>query len=252
MIYTPKPSMLDRVARKLRPFQNVRRLDFQIDTPIISITFDDFPKSAVDIGAQEMEKRGMLGTFYTCAGMAGQSNHHGPLFDVADLIKLDAAGHEIAGHTYSHVDCLNVSEPDLATEISKNREALAEMGVRQSIDNFAFPFGQNSAGLKARLEREFDSLRGITDGVHLGSADLNELKSCGFYTQTADRVLKRVEDLKNNPGWLTVFTHDIQENPTQWGCTKEQFISLLDVAEKIGARVMTVRDAVTTLEAANG
>ncbi len=248
MTYVPKPSVFDKVARKLRRFQNVRRINFKITAPIISITFDDFPKSAVTVGAREMDARGMRGTFYTCAGLAGQTNHHGPLFDAADLPGLEAAGHEIAGHTFSHVDMLTLSEAELADELLKNSAALKEMGVRQEIENFAFPFGQNSAGLKARLGSEFKSLRGITDGIHTGSADLNELKSCGYYSGTAERVLGRVKALKTTPAWLTVFTHDIQPEPTQWGCTPQDFIALLDAVEASGARVMTVRDALKTLE----
>lgn len=252
MTYVPKASMFDRIARKLRKYQNVRKLNFEIETPIISITFDDFPKSAVTIGAAEMEKRGMAGTFYTCAGMAGQSNHHGPLFDAADLPKLEAAGHEIAGHTFHHMDCLDLTEREMFDEIAKNRNAIAAMGVTQTVDNFAFPFGQISAELKARLESEFTSLRGISDGVHRAGADLNELKSCGYYSGTADAVLKRIEDLQTNPGWLTIFTHDIQDMPTRWGCTQSEFLSLLEAVEKSGARVMTVRNALNTLEADHG
>ncbi len=249
MTYVPTPSVFDKVARKLRRFQNVRRLNFDIETPIISITFDDFPKSAVDIGAREMNARGLRGTFYTCAGLAGQTNHHGRLFDPEDLPRLEAAGHEIAGHTFDHMDCLTLSDAALERELSKNSATLKQMGVKQSVDNFAFPFGQNSAALKARLGAEFKSLRGITDGVHAGNADLNELKSCGFYSGTAGRVIKRIENLKARPAWITIFTHDIQDSPTQWGCTEVEFISLLDAAELSGARIMTIRDALKTLEA---
>ena len=252
MTYVPKASMFDRVARKLRRFQNVRRLNFKTDTPIISITFDDFPKTAVTVGAREMEKRGMTGTFYTCAGLAGQTNHHGPQFDACDLPALEAAGHEIAGHTHDHMDCLNLTEQETRAEITKNKTALLEMGVTQSIDNFAYPYGQLSAEVKARLESEFNSLRGITDGVHAGSADLNELKSCGFYSGTKDSVLNRIESLRTTPAWLTIFTHDIQDSPTQWGCTEDEFITLLNAVEVSGARVMTVRDALKTLGAENG
>lgn len=248
MTYDPRPSVFGRVARRLRKYQNVRKLNFDIQTPIISITFDDFPKTAVTVGARELEARGMTGTFYTSANLANTTNHHGLQFAPEDLPKLQAAGHEIAGHTFTHADCVALTEAELETEISKNNAALKSMGVENSIDNFAYPFGQISAELKAKLAGDFDSLRGITDGVHTGSVDLNEVKSYGFYSSTADKVIARINTLNKNPGWMTVFTHDIRDEPTKWGCTPIEFKRLLDATELSGARVMTVRDALKALK----
>ena len=248
MTYDPRPSVFGRVTRRLRKYQNVRKLSFDIQTPIISITFDDFPKTAITVGARELEARGMTGTYYTSAGFANTTNHHGLQFAPQDLPKLEAAGHEIAGHTLTHADCLTLSEAELKAEISKNSAELKAMGVKNPIDNFAYPFGQISAELKGRLEGEFDSLRGITGGVHTGSADLNEVKSYGYYSSTADSVIARINSLKRNPGWMTVFTHDIRDAPTKWGCTPNEFKKLLDATQNSGARVMTVRNALKTLK----
>jgi len=255
MTYVPKHTVFTKVAQKLRRFQNVRRLDFASQPPIISVTFDDFPKTAVTIGARELEARGWLGTYYTSAGLMGTTNHHGLQFSAQDLQDLEAKGHEIAGHTHSHVDCTHLSDDELFAQIKENRTALAEMGVKSPIENFAFPFGQMSAALKGQLAPEYKSLRGIRDGVHTGGADLNELLSCGFYSSTAKDVIARIETLAAGD-WLTVFTHDIQENPTEWGCTPVEYMSLLSALEKAqnksAAQILTVRDALKRLDATGG
>ncbi|MEE9346583.1 MAG: polysaccharide deacetylase family protein [Robiginitomaculum sp.] len=248
MTYQPKNSVFKKLERRLRIYKNTRNLDFSLERPIVSITFDDFPKTAMTIGARKMEVLGWAATFYTAAGLADSVNHHGPQFSPGDLLELEARGHEIGGHTYSHADCAALSEPAVLAEIDKNIAALKAMGVAGNIESFAYPFGAATGALKGALEPRFKSLRGISGGVHTGRADRNELKSYGFYSSTADAVIAQIEALAARPAWLTLFTHDIQERPTQWGCTQGEFDRLLTAIQKSGAQVLPITQAIKQLE----
>lgn len=244
MIYEPKNGLVQKIGRRLRRFQSTRFIDCKTDVPVICITFDDFPKSAGEIGAQLLEAHGWRGTYYTSAKLAYKRNHHGLQFDRDDVIRLDRAGHEIAGHTLEHVDLTTLGVTDVMDQIKMNRNVLQSFSLSQTIDNFAYPFGEINSGLKHILGSEFSSLRGIHEHVHYKKADLNELGSFGFYSTTQERVIETVKSLKRKPGWMTIFTHDIQDEPTKWGCTADQFAQLLDAIETSGAQVMTIRQAV--------
>ena len=243
MIYQPKNSIIQKAGRRLRRFQNRRMIDIKTDAPIITVTFDDFPKTAASVGAPMLEAKGWRGTYYTSAKLEGTTNHHGPQFDRTDVITLDKAGHEIAGHSYDHSDLSEMSLEDVIVQVKDNKAKLAEYNLSQSIDNFAYPFGAASASLKQLLQNEYRSMRGIRADIHQGRADLNELSSFGFYSDTAQSVIDRVHAVKDTPTWMTLFTHDIQDAPTPWGCTEGEFQALLDAIESSGARVMTIRQA---------
>jgi len=224
-----------------------------MDRPLVSFSFDDFPKTAISVGATLLEQENWRGTYYTSAALANSTNHHGKHFDAKDLCDLETRGHEIAGHTLSHIDVTKVALPKLLGECEQNRLALAEMGVQGPICNFAYPFGNVSASLKAELSSNFRSMRGIQDGAHYGRADLNELKSQALDTPAhMAKAHKIIEGLPNRPGWLILFTHDIVENPSDWGCTPAQFARIVAAVKQSGAEVLPVDQALDKLEAQSG
>jgi len=245
--YAPSNTLADKVSRRLRPLRNTRVIAVNLDTPLVSISFDDFPITAITHGSDVMEQYGWRATFYTCAGLEGITNHHGPHFTAEHLRALDAKGHEIAGHTLDHLDCSTLPNAAVLSQIVKNKTRLHEMGVTQSIDGFAYPFGAASAPLKKLLSQKFDAIRGIQTGAHKRRADLNELRSCGVYSRTIDSVIERINALPASPAWLTLFTHDICETPSPWGCTPSEFIRVLDAIAASRAQVLPVRDAVNFL-----
>src|SRR6266446_114445 len=70
--------------------------------PIISFTFDDFPRSALLTGGAILEQRGLRGTYYASLGLMGQTAPTGPIFVREDLRMLIARGHEVGCHTFNH------------------------------------------------------------------------------------------------------------------------------------------------------
>ncbi|WP_017931779.1 polysaccharide deacetylase family protein [Robiginitomaculum antarcticum] len=245
--YTPANSITGQIARRLRPFQNRREIAFTLDRPLVSISFDDFPISAIENGSDVMETHGWRGTFYTSAALERVSNHHGVHFSRGHLTGLQARGHEIAGHTLDHVDCTTLSQSQLINQIEQNKTLLRAMGVTQSLNGFAYPFGAANSDLKQVLSERFDAIRGIHDGVHRKKADLNELKACGIYSDTVGKIIARIQDLARRPAWLILFTHDICPSPSQWGCTPGEFDRILLALKTVNAQVLPVRDAVALL-----
>jgi len=216
---------------------------------VVSITFDDFPKSAVENGAEELEKRDWLGTWYAAAGFAGTDTHHGPMFDASDIRRLETAGHEIACHTLNHVDLGQSSTEITQAQIDTNRHALTELGLTSAMPAFAFPYGEASPTSKRVLATQFETLRGVRPGINRTGDDRNLLKAVGI-DGGADglaRAKAYVDEGKSGPGWLIFYAHDIQLSPTEWGCTPDEFTSLLDHIHNSGAKVLPVTEAYRSL-----
>src|SRR5260370_938233 len=105
------------LARKMRSLpQEIgllmcsRRVSLAWPGGVVSFTFDDFPKSALATGGAILERYGARGTFYASLKLAGAETILGPMFDEEDIRAAHHAGHEIACHTFTHLDCYRVPE----------------------------------------------------------------------------------------------------------------------------------------------
>ena len=221
--YQPSTNLSAKISRKILPFRARRDLHFTLTRPIVSFTFDDFPRSAITNGSNILETENWLASFYVAAGLMGVDNHHGEHFAADDIVNLASRGHEIAGHTFSHIDCDTLGYAQTLAEIKKNKAALSAIGYGEEIEHFAYPFGAANAKLKHGLQGKFKTMRGITPGVHIGKADLNALKSTPLYSgDKMEEALRMIQGLKSKPGWLILFAHDIQDAPSVWGCTPKR------------------------------
>ncbi|MEE2525102.1 polysaccharide deacetylase family protein [Hyphobacterium sp. HN65] len=219
------------------------------DRFVVSFTFDDFPRSAVENGLPELEKRGWRGTWYAAAGFAGQRNHHGALLEPDDLAQLARSGHEIGCHTHNHIDLGQAPADRVYQEIDDNRISLANMGHAQSLTAFAYPYGESSPRTKRVLSGQFETLRGVRPGINRSGDDRHLLKSVGIDggPEGIQRVLDFIAEGRETPGWLILYAHDIQDKPTEWGCTPADFRRVCEVVDDSGASVLPVTDAYRSL-----
>jgi peptidoglycan/xylan/chitin deacetylase (PgdA/CDA1 family) len=251
--YEPSKSLTAKIARRLVPMQAKRLMRFSLDRPVISFTFDDFPRSAIENGSDLLESEGWHATFYVASGLRDAVNHHGQNFAAKDLPALEARGHEIAGHSFGHIDCTDLTIPALLTEIEHNKKALREMGVKNEIEHFAYPFGEVSRSVKRELSQHFKTMRGISPHTHRVDVDLNCLYSAPLFSgKKLDHALRLIRGQKTSPGWLTLFAHDIRENPSEWGCTPGEFKQVIQAVKDIDALVLPIGPAIAHLETQDG
>jgi peptidoglycan/xylan/chitin deacetylase (PgdA/CDA1 family) len=247
--YQPSTSLGRRVARRLAPIQGRRILRFKLTRPLVSFTFDDCPVSAVDNGLSKLEAEGWRGTVYIASGLLGTTNHHGLQMNGDDVKSAFDRGHEIGGHSYSHIDATDTDFDTFIKDENRNLAALAALGL-PACRTFAYPFGQTHRALKTRLAKDYDGLRGITSGPMINQADLNQIRSTPLFAgQDFEKAMAQIRALQHTPAWVTLFTHDITENPTQWGCTPAQMDSAINAVKEVGADVLPVADAIDFLKA---
>src|SRR6185312_7132776 len=91
-----------KVGHRLAMHLRVDPFRLRNDTPMVTFTFDDLPKSAATTGAQILEAYDARGTFYISGELVGTTSPQWDFVDAADIVALHAQGHEIGCHTFSH------------------------------------------------------------------------------------------------------------------------------------------------------
>jgi peptidoglycan/xylan/chitin deacetylase (PgdA/CDA1 family) len=235
--YQPSRSLPARIWRKLTQYHCTDPVTIAPERPILSIGFDDFPLSAARNGAKTCEDQDMPATFYVASTFLDtQHPIMGPMMNDATIIDLARRGHEIGAHTKSHFDCARQSRAHVKADLDDNLAHLNGLPLDQTIDSFAYPYGETTIGLKADIVSRFSNGRGVNSGLNRGKTDAAQLRA-NLITDEPWRI-KAIEDLieaaVQKPGWLILFTHDVQREPGPWGCQPETLAGLLSAAKQKG------------------
>src|SRR3954466_1234050 len=91
-----------RVSHRLATHLSVEPFRLRNDTPMVSFTFDDIPRSAATMGAKLLEAHEARGTFYVSGGLVGTKSADWTVVAAEDVVDLHRNGHEIGCHTLSH------------------------------------------------------------------------------------------------------------------------------------------------------
>ena len=145
--------------------------------PIVTFTFDDFPRTALTTGAAILEDFGARGTYYVAMSLMDSRNELGEQFRAADLRAAVDRGHELGSHTFSHLSARRVGLDVLENDAERGEQALRQQIGELSNGNFAYPYGEATLGAKNRLGSKFVSCRGTCGGLNGPEVDLNLLRA---------------------------------------------------------------------------
>ncbi|MDP3175151.1 MAG: polysaccharide deacetylase family protein [Phenylobacterium sp.] len=245
--YQPDRSLQGKLRRRVVRLVHRRPLAMAPERPMISFSFDDAPATAAHTGAQLLEARGARGTYFVCGGLAGQDVPMGRCAEAADYRKLAEAGHEIACHTFSHLDCGQASADAADGEAARNTAEFARWGL-PAPTTFAYPYGDVAAGPKRALGSRFSVLRALHPGLIELGADLNQAPAVGIEGPEGEaRARDWMGRALRARAWLILYTHDVRDDPSPWGCTPQALTRLIDEALAAGFELATVSDAARRL-----
>lgn len=220
--------------------------------PLISFTFDDFPRSALLAGGKILRERGLAGTYYVALGLLGTEGPSGRLCDVNDLTAALAEGHELGSHTYSHSHSWNTASEAFEDSVIKNRAALESLIPHATFKSFSFPISEPRPLTKRNTAKHFLTCRAGGQTFNSGTADLNQLR-CYFLEQSRGNlqaVTNMIDKNREARGWLVFGTHDVAENPSPFGCTPSFFTAVVEYSIRSGAHILPVVDAFSALKMA--
>ena len=245
--YEPDRSLQGKLRRRLIRLAHRRPAKVALARPMVSFSFDDAPATACEAGARVLEARGLRGTYYFAAGLAGRDGPMGRYATGEVARRLHEAGHEIGCHTYSHLDCGQSSRATTLADVDRNAESLAAWGAGEPV-SFAYPYGDVAAPAKTALSGRFKTLRALHHGLIADGADLNQAPAVGIEGEDGEAVAQTwMYKAKARKALLILYTHDVADEPSQWGCTTTALERLVDHALAEGFEVVTVAEGARRL-----
>ncbi len=247
MIPAAELSVGQRVLRKLRTEIANRTREKPVNWPtglrVVSFTFDDFPTSAATIGAEILEDHGGRGTYYAAGSLIGRPSPSGLVADELLIRDISKRGHEIACHTFSHLDCSIAPVTAVAADCTANRLHLGQLGL-PALTSFAFPYG----GLNRRARRElatvYGSLRTAWPGINRGWFDIGALRAVPLMERDGQLVAHaHLKRLLSADGGRVFYGHDVSPTPSRFGCSPDFLASLCSAVREGGAMIHTVASA---------
>jgi len=215
--------------------------------PVVTFSFDDFPTSALD-AAEILESVGCRGTFFVCGGTLGRPSPVGPLVDLEQVRALSRRGHEIGCHTLSHARASTCSREVFRSDLIANEVFVRDVSGTAPV-SFAFPYGSVTPGAKMVAAARYRACRTSDFGINRGRFDLSALKGVALYNSCRHvaAASKAVRDCAGSGGWVVLFTHDVGDAPSPFGCHQSQLVELLHLALGLGCDVLTLGATVDRL-----
>ncbi|MHA7208013.1 polysaccharide deacetylase family protein [Arthrobacter sp. MDT1-65] len=236
---------------------------------MVSLTFDDGHDDQVD-AARVLADYGLRGTFFVSSGLIadepGPTDPAPTKMTLAQLQDLQAAGHEIGGHTVTHADLAEMDAEEAQRQVCNDRTKLVELGL--DVTNFAYPYGTASRDLEQIVAGcGYNSARGLGD---IRSPELPRVtftcEECPvaettppadpFRTKAPNQVentwtladlQKTVTDAETTGGWLQLTFHHIDATGTSLSVPPsvfDAFAGWLAARAPLGTVVRTVDEVI--------
>lgn len=240
-----------------------RQLVVKTPVPLVSFTFDDFPRSAFLEAGSILSQHGARGTYYASLGLMGKQSPMGTMFEAGDLKEILDLGHELGCHTFRHCHSLSTPPDIYGRAIVENQNALNELLPGIKFQTFAYPHSAPTVAVKRVAARHFLCCRGggLRPGRYFPRAggktfnsrvtDLNLL--CAVFLEKSrnnpEAMKSLIDQNAHARGWLIFATHDVRESPSPFGCTPAFFEQVLRWSLESGARILPVVKALEVLKA---
>ncbi len=252
--------MLGRVARKLGS-QWIARVpespcSLERSSPIVSFTFDDFPRTAWTVGGRILEDAGFRGTYFVSAAFSPpRMRDEVPFgildgtayYEMEDLVQLDERGHELGSHSFDHLRVPSQAKADIESSIADNARFIREaIGREVPLHSFAYPQGAVSVRTRRIVSRYFSSCRGTAPGINSGRIDLACLRAVCIDDRFDPRrnLPPMLEAAKRQNGWLIFCAHDMAHQSSRWGCTPAVFEEIVRQVRVAGMDVAPIAQVV--------
>lgn len=236
----PTLSLGQRVGFKLGHLARVKPRRLALDRGILSIGFDDFPRSAHLEAGPVLRQHGVAATYFASGGLSGKVFMDLAQYRPGDLEEIHAAGHEIGCHGYDHDSVLHQGARRFGASLSRNAKFVAAIVPGLRMQSYAFPYGHVSLSAKRVAARRFHMARGLGETFNIGRIDAAQIASVGL-----ERRRREGRDLEaliaataQRRGWLTVYTHDVTDRPSDWGCTPRELDDLIRAALAAGLAIL--------------
>jgi len=220
---------------------------------IVSFTFDDFPRSALEIGGSILEEFGAVGTYYASFGLMEKITPTGKIFRSSDVPTLLERGHELGCHTFEHCPAWETSSEAFEASCIRNQAALASLKPRATFPTLSYPISCPRPLTKRKMEKYFRACRGGGQTHNRRTPDLNYLSS--FFLEQSrddfDTVRRAIDAAREQQAWLIFSTHDVCDSPTRYGIQPKFFEQVVRYTVDSGLTALTMSAALDLFSVPN-
>lgn len=130
----------------------------------VALTFDDAYESVHRHALPLLGELGATATVFPVTSQLGGYNHWDaaagrmpelPLVSAGQLHELVAAGWDVGGHTHTHRPLPRLAAADVAGELERSNDALADH-LGRAVATFAYPYGRHDAAVRAIAADRYD------------------------------------------------------------------------------------------------
>jgi len=245
-------SLVGKLRRGILETVYTRPVDISPAQPLFSFTFDDVPRSAAVLGGEILTAAGGSGTYYVAGSMvspdsaptARDPDEPHPMVNVPDLLALQRGHHDVQCHTWGHLDLYRTTATVAVGDCQRNRDWLSTTLATEPARHFAYPFGNVSPWVKRRLRDEYLTLRTVDWGINRGRCDASHLRALSLCSVDfdRDRLLNALDDAVARPGWVLLFTHEVDDAAGPWGTRPDDLYWVVQECLKRG-RICSVSEA---------
>ncbi|MDB5492382.1 MAG: hypothetical protein JWO78_2231 [Micavibrio sp.] len=239
--------LMGRLRNRAALMDKTRSVAWDLDAPMASFTFDDFPADALEVGGRILkEEANACGTYYVSGCFMGKTIDGIKFYEEGHLKDAAAQGHEIGCHAFQH-EKLGQQGPRFARQTCEDNAAFVRdiLGSGVKMTSFAYPYGDTSLTVKSALSKKFEYCRGVRQELNTGKVDRGQISVISLEIRHAAYVdIKRtVADAVANKSWIVFLTHDIRENPSPYGSTPAMLENAVKAVTEAGIQILPLRDA---------
>jgi peptidoglycan/xylan/chitin deacetylase (PgdA/CDA1 family) len=232
-----------RIASK---YMYRRMYNINIPCPIISFSFDDAPVTAFTNGSEILKKYGATATYYMSLGKLGLESPSGTLATYKDMINAIKENNELGCHTFDHRHSWETKTEIFLQSVIRNRIELSSLIPNVEFLSLAYPICDPKPATKKKMSKLFTCCRGGEQGFNVGPTDLNLLNAFFLDSRIGDpidRIKMIIDHNTKAKGWLIFATHDIDNKPSKYGCSKKFLENVVRYSVQSGALLMPVGKA---------
>lgn len=236
--------MKSDLERRFARLLNRRPVELKRGVTCVSITFDDVPMTACQLGAEILENQNARATYFV-SGKYADEGHLGRFHTIEVLKELASRGHEIACHGFGHLNYQRASEKEIVEDINANRVFFHNAGLPEA-KTFAYPYGAVSPSVKRICGTQHQVCRGITAGINQRIMDSGLLKAVPLCDSTWSVAKSRtvLDQVKQEGGLLVFFSHGIETGPEYYDCSPMLLESTVKTARDLGIEIKPLSEAV--------
>lgn len=239
--------VIGRLRNRAALIDKTRSVSWNMDTPLASFTFDDFPSDALEVGGRILqEEANARGTYYVSGCFMGKTIDGIKFYEEGHLKEAVRQGHEIGCHAFQH-EKLGEKGPHFArTTCDENAAFIRDiLGPNIRMTSFAYPYGDTSLTVKSKLSRKFEFCRGVRQQLNTGKVDCGQISIISLEIRHAQQVdLKRtVAEAVANKSWIVFLTHDVRENPSPYGSTPAMIENAVKIVKEAGIQILPLKEA---------